>query len=104
MQILETKAPARNRVAYPGYMTKKLDTYRDQLRALAAEQEAAKTIPARRTAIVDKARAEGMTWHEAATLLGMTQHGLIKASKAPRTPTTRAPRKTSPEPTTDPAE
>lgn len=66
-------------------MTDELDRYRVQLRAIAAEQEVAKSIPARRTALVEKARGEGMTWHEAATILGMTQHGLIKAAtKSPR--------------------
>jgi transposase len=54
----------------------------DQLAAIAAEQEAAKTLPARRTKIVAKARAEGMSWREAAALLKMTEHGLIKAHQA----------------------
>ena len=49
---------------------------RDELAALRAEHE---SFPARRAAVVERARAEGMTWLEIATELGMTQHGLIKA-------------------------
>lgn len=33
----------------------------------------------KRTELVAKARGEGHTWREIAELLGMTQHGLIKA-------------------------
>lgn len=34
---------------------------------------------AKRAQLVTKARNEGHTWRELAELLGMTQHGLIKA-------------------------
>jgi hypothetical protein len=63
------------------YMTDKLDEYRKQLHELAQEQQAAKSILARRTELVSRARKEGMTWREAATILGMTEHALVKASK-----------------------
>lgn len=36
-------------------------------------------LVAARTELVAKARSEGHTWREIAELLGMTQHGLIKA-------------------------
>jgi len=49
---------------------------REDLAALRAEQE---SYPARRAALVEKARAEGMTWLEIANALGMTQHGLLKS-------------------------
>ena len=50
----------------------------ERLAELRAEHE---TFPARRAAVVEEARSEGMTWLEIADLLGMTQHGLIKAQK-----------------------
>lgn len=49
---------------------------RERLRALRKEQE---TYPTRRAAVVAAARAHGLTWREIADILGMTQHGLIKA-------------------------
>ncbi|WP_146078991.1 hypothetical protein [Rathayibacter sp. AY1E6] len=51
---------------------------RTELLTLAEEQ---RTLPERRGALVERARAEGMTWREIADLLGMTEHGLIKAAK-----------------------
>lgn len=48
----------------------------DELSELRAEHE---SFPARRAVVVEKARAEGMTWLQIADALGMTQHGLIKA-------------------------
>ncbi|MGC5224898.1 hypothetical protein ACPW96_20225 [Micromonospora sp. DT81.3] len=35
----------------------------------------------RRDAVVQDARAAGLTWAEIGTILGMTPHGLIKASR-----------------------
>jgi transposase len=52
---------------------------RDDLEALAEQQQ---TLRDRRAALVAEARAQGMTWREIATILDMTQQGLIKADKA----------------------
>lgn len=70
-----------NPVAYPDNMTDALDTHRDALRALAAEQEQARTLPERRTRAVAAAREDGMTWREASVILGMTTEGLRKAAR-----------------------
>lgn len=39
-------------------------------------------LPTVRAVAVAHARAEGMTWREIANILGMTQHGLIKAQRS----------------------
>lgn len=38
-------------------------------------------LVAKRTKLVRQARNEGNTWRKLAIILGMTEHGLIKASK-----------------------
>lgn len=67
-----------NRVAYYGGMSDPLDRFRDELRDLAHEAD---TLPARRDAAVARAREAGMTLTEAATILGMTNHGLRKSAR-----------------------
>jgi hypothetical protein len=78
----------------------------DQLAAIAAEQEAAKTLPARRTKIVAKARNEGVSWRELAGLLNMTEHGLIKAhqiaEKSGELKPSKLVKESSPKPTIEP--
>jgi hypothetical protein len=71
-----------NSVGYGDDMTTdKLNDHRDRLRKLRADFDEAAKLPERRVREVDEARAAGMTWREAAELLGMTQNGLIKASQ-----------------------
>lgn len=55
-----------------------LDTIRAELEAIATQQA---ELPTRRAEAVQRAREEGMTWREIALILGMTEHGLIKAAK-----------------------
>lgn len=52
---------------------------RSDLEQLAEEQ---RTLPDRRAQLVNAARNLGMTWREIATILDMTEQGLIKADKA----------------------
>lgn len=52
---------------------------RDELRAVADMQ---RSLRNRRAAVVERARAEGLTWREISGILDMTQQGLIKAHKA----------------------
>lgn len=66
---------------YPVSMPDNLDPIRDELRELAGEFERARALVETRFDLVEKARTAGMTWNEAANLLGMTQNGLIKAQK-----------------------
>lgn len=66
---------------YPVIMPDNLDPIRDELRELAGEFEKARALVETRFDLVVKARSAGMTWNEAAVLLGMTQNGLIKAQK-----------------------
>lgn len=61
-------------LGYTSYMT-----ITEELERIASQQREA---PAIRAALVARARAEGMTWREIADILGMTQHGLIKAQRA----------------------
>ena len=49
----------------------------EELRELATLQA---EFPGRRAELVGKARAQGVTWRQIAEILGMTQHGLIKAN------------------------
>lgn len=51
---------------------------RAELAAIATLQS---ELPARRAAAVQRAREAEMTWREIALILGMTEHGLIKAAK-----------------------
>jgi hypothetical protein len=68
-------------VVYPGAMPDNLDPIRQELRDLAAEFEKARALVDKRFELVEKARAAGMTWNEAAIILNLTQNGLIKAQK-----------------------
>jgi transposase len=52
---------------------------RDDLVALAKQQQ---TVRDRRASLVAEARRQGMTWREIASILDMTQQGLIKAQRA----------------------
>ncbi|MBW8764518.1 MAG: hypothetical protein JF592_18390 [Microbacterium sp.] len=62
-------------------MTDALEQHREKLRAIAAEQDKARTLPERRTQAVAAARDAGMTWREASVILGMTTEGLRKAAR-----------------------
>lgn len=53
-------------------------TIREDLEKIAAYQ---RNLPAVRAEAVAKAREEGMTWREIASILGMTEHGIIKAQQ-----------------------
>ncbi len=54
----------------------------DEVRAKLAEIADLQTaLPARRAEAVAEARAAGLYWSEIAGILGMTEHGLIKADK-----------------------
>lgn len=55
------------------------DKIREDLETVAAYQ---RNLPTVRAEAVEAARTAGMTWREIADILGMTQHGLIKAQKA----------------------
>jgi len=71
---------------------------RAQLAELGEELQAHSANIAKRTELVERARDVGMTWREAAGLLGMTEHGLIKAQKnahRPGSTTTSRRRKTA---------
>lgn len=86
-------------------MTDKLEKHRAELREIAADAanaaDAAKKLLARRTAAVSRARKAGMTIREASILLGMTEHGLIKAAKTAPTTKSNPTQKRSPEPAID---
>ena len=43
-----------------------------------------RNLPGIRAEAITKARAEGMTWREIASLLEMTEHGVIKADRVHR--------------------
>lgn len=51
---------------------------REDLEKIAAYMH---NLPSVRAETVARAREEGMTWREIASILGMTEHGLIKAQK-----------------------
>ena len=53
-------------------------TIKDDLERNAAHQ---RNMPWVRAETVDAARKAGMTWREIATILNMTEHGLIKADQ-----------------------
>jgi hypothetical protein len=74
---------ACNSGSYPDHMatTDARDAHRKKLTELGEE---ARTYPLRRFEAVAAARADGMTWREAAALLNVTEHGLIKADKTER--------------------
>lgn len=55
-----------------------LDNIRGALTDIAENQRQAPIV---RAEWVGKAREAGMTWREIAQLLGMTEHGIIKAQK-----------------------
>lgn len=75
-----TTTEFRHSVAYDEAMPKKstppLEQHRDDLRALASEQQ---SFPDRRREAVERARAASMTWREIAALLGMSEYGVRKA-------------------------
>lgn len=52
---------------------------KSDLEEIAAYQ---RNLPTVRAEAVAAARAAGMTWREIASILGMTEHGVIKAHKA----------------------
>lgn len=54
------------------------DTIRENLKVIAENQ---RQLPELRREWVTNGREAGMTWREIAGILGMTEHGLIKASK-----------------------
>lgn len=54
------------------------DKIRDDLERVAAFQHNMSSV---RAEAVDAARKAGITWREIAAILGMTEHGLIKADK-----------------------
>lgn len=51
------------------------------LEELAAFRERYLRMPARQAELIAKCRSNGRTWAQIADVLGMTQHGAIKASK-----------------------
>jgi DNA-directed RNA polymerase specialized sigma24 family protein len=53
----------------------------DTLETLHAFNERMKTMPARRAVLIEEAREAGHTWREIADVMGITEHGAIKASK-----------------------
>lgn len=53
---------------------------RDELRDIGT---LTRDLPARKWRAIDQARAQNVTWREIAELLGMTQHGVIKAWRNP---------------------
>jgi transposase len=55
-----------------------IDQIRRDLESVAAYQH---NLPRVRAEAVDAARKAGMTWREIASILNMTEHGLIKADK-----------------------
>lgn len=73
-----------NQVVYPVAMSENLEPLRKELRAIAAEYEKVQKLNERRFEVVERARAAGMTWREAAETLHMTQNGLIKTQQAMR--------------------
>jgi hypothetical protein len=62
-------------MSYTYFMT---DQIRKNLAYVASTQ---RNLPDVRAEAVDEARKAGMTWREIASILDMTEHGLIKADK-----------------------
>lgn len=58
-----------------------LNSNRRELAAVRRKFDAAHRLYAERSEAVSRARSAGMTWQEAADILGMTQHGLIQAQQ-----------------------
>ena len=56
-----------------------LDPNRRELQAVREKFDALPKLYEERAETVERARAAGMTWQEAADILGMTQHGLIQS-------------------------
>lgn len=58
-----------------------LDPNRRELQAVRRKFDAVPRLYVERFQAVSRARSAGMTWQEAADILGMTQHGLIQAQQ-----------------------
>ena len=56
----------------------------DTIDILKSYNERMQRMPSRRAELIAEAREAGHTWREIAGVLGMTEHGAIKASKRER--------------------